>query len=528
MAHKWTVKRGEKEHGPLSSDQLRNLARTGKLKPTDLVLRGETGEWKEASSVAGLLSQSDAVATTTTTVSAPEHEATPPQSDSLGFIDWYKTKWMFQQPSVAQAALWLFYGWLWIPVWYMTTARTGNIFVKVAVGAILLALFLPAIKNAREAARRAQERANANSQSPTLDADERLALLRSENMTAVPADAVVLHDQAIDESFSPYKSGLERLEDKFVLMGGPLIRIVSEVKHSPGNIIESGMMKSYTFESKSGPALDEKDFGGTTTTRTRVRVHDGTIQTADDANGDSILENDSFWEPVLKLGAKTGDRWNREVRDVHDATYTVKNFFEWNGGVYAVVEEKSIHKTTNGNKLRFRTTTWYQQHVGKVRWTTWYAEGDAPLAWKHSGITVPVDRKSVPSPNAKESEGTQSIRYELRPKLAYIALTGNERISLTGLVGRTRFQQTTPETFQNWMRDAARTVDPSMSHAEIEALATPTDIEDRRISGFAVEVHFVRYGPNVQLAFIPKTDGGELCLLMAQIDGKKYSPIEDR
>lgn len=159
MAHKWKVKRGQKEHGPLSSEQLRSLARTGKLKPTDLVRRGEIGEWKEASSVAGLLSQGNEARKTATAGPVSEPAANSSPSESLGFIEWYKTKWMAQQPAVAQAALWLFYGWLWIPTWYLTTARTGNIFVKVAVGAILVALLLPAIKNAREAARRAQERA---------------------------------------------------------------------------------------------------------------------------------------------------------------------------------------------------------------------------------------------------------------------------------------------------------------------------------------------------------------------------------
>ena len=56
MAHQWTIKRGQKEHGPVSSAQLRKMAIDGKLKPTDLVRCGDTDEWREASSVAGLFS----------------------------------------------------------------------------------------------------------------------------------------------------------------------------------------------------------------------------------------------------------------------------------------------------------------------------------------------------------------------------------------------------------------------------------------------------------------------------------------
>ncbi|QDU94051.1 hypothetical protein Pla8534_18370 [Lignipirellula cremea] len=48
------VKRGENEHGPVSSGQLRNLASSGKLRPNDLVRHGENDAWKEAASVAGL------------------------------------------------------------------------------------------------------------------------------------------------------------------------------------------------------------------------------------------------------------------------------------------------------------------------------------------------------------------------------------------------------------------------------------------------------------------------------------------
>jgi len=141
VAHKWTVKRGQKEHGPLSSEQLRNLARTGKLKPKDLVRRGETGDWKEASSVAGLFAEGREVGDASNQPPVADPVTTPAPSDSLGFVDWYKTKWMAQKPAVAQAALWLFYGVVWIPAWFLFSSN-GSKAHKAWVGGAVAAFFL--------------------------------------------------------------------------------------------------------------------------------------------------------------------------------------------------------------------------------------------------------------------------------------------------------------------------------------------------------------------------------------------------
>lgn len=53
MTDKWHIKRGNKVHGPISSEQLRNLANIGKLRPTDLV-RNDKSDWRQADSISGL------------------------------------------------------------------------------------------------------------------------------------------------------------------------------------------------------------------------------------------------------------------------------------------------------------------------------------------------------------------------------------------------------------------------------------------------------------------------------------------
>lgn len=155
MAYEWTVKRGQKEHGPLSSQQLRKLANSGKLKPADLVRRDETGKWKEASDVAGLFSQPIDADKASRHSPAAAPTASPATRNSLGRLDLYKTKQLPEQLALAQATRWLFHRCFRAPASCIRTVRTGNAAVKAAAGAIVLALLLTAIRNARDVANRA-------------------------------------------------------------------------------------------------------------------------------------------------------------------------------------------------------------------------------------------------------------------------------------------------------------------------------------------------------------------------------------
>lgn len=56
MTDQWRIKRANKEYGPISSEQLRNLANTGKLRPTDLI-RSDKSDWRHADSISGLFPQ---------------------------------------------------------------------------------------------------------------------------------------------------------------------------------------------------------------------------------------------------------------------------------------------------------------------------------------------------------------------------------------------------------------------------------------------------------------------------------------
>jgi tetratricopeptide (TPR) repeat protein len=50
----WYVRLGAQEHGPITAEQLKALAQTGRLKPQDWVRQGEAGTWTPAKQVGGL------------------------------------------------------------------------------------------------------------------------------------------------------------------------------------------------------------------------------------------------------------------------------------------------------------------------------------------------------------------------------------------------------------------------------------------------------------------------------------------
>lgn len=54
QAQQWFVRRGDKEHGPFTSKQLRSMAASGKITVDDLLRKGDSPKWIKAGSVKGL------------------------------------------------------------------------------------------------------------------------------------------------------------------------------------------------------------------------------------------------------------------------------------------------------------------------------------------------------------------------------------------------------------------------------------------------------------------------------------------
>jgi len=55
MSQEWWYATGDQKHGPITSEQLKTLARSGELMPSDLVWTEGMTDWRQASSVKGLM-----------------------------------------------------------------------------------------------------------------------------------------------------------------------------------------------------------------------------------------------------------------------------------------------------------------------------------------------------------------------------------------------------------------------------------------------------------------------------------------
>jgi hypothetical protein len=130
---KWFYLTGGQPTGPIEPAALKQLATTGRLKPTDKVRREDMAEWYEAKQVKGLFpsavdqpggSHVDGNA-------APPREAgkVPLRSPvqrvvNKSFRAWYGARlgriWL-----PLQIVLWLFYGFIWIPAWWFAWLLVG-------------------------------------------------------------------------------------------------------------------------------------------------------------------------------------------------------------------------------------------------------------------------------------------------------------------------------------------------------------------------------------------------------------------
>jgi len=88
MASDWYLKIADKEVGPLSSQQLKVMARKGQLTADDLIRQGSAGAWVPAGRVKGLLTTGDSDSSDSTVVNLPTAKPLddPPEGPAKGTI----------------------------------------------------------------------------------------------------------------------------------------------------------------------------------------------------------------------------------------------------------------------------------------------------------------------------------------------------------------------------------------------------------------------------------------------------------
>jgi len=99
MAITWFYEKDGTQHGPISSNELKQLAANGDLEPKDLVWREGTSKWRQADSVKGLLFY--ARSTKTPVVDLGEDPTVPDAKEIVQEADTIVNEW-FDEPHLGE------------------------------------------------------------------------------------------------------------------------------------------------------------------------------------------------------------------------------------------------------------------------------------------------------------------------------------------------------------------------------------------------------------------------------------------
>ncbi|QDU94055.1 DUF4339 domain-containing protein [Lignipirellula cremea] len=123
MGQAWYAKRGDREIGPVAQATLEKWAEFGRLRPSDYVRRQNETDWRPASEAVQFKRQSSIAES-----SQPDPKFSPSDvsSSATPFGEWYEARWLSKLRWYFQITLWLIYGFVWIPIWYVATATPSG------------------------------------------------------------------------------------------------------------------------------------------------------------------------------------------------------------------------------------------------------------------------------------------------------------------------------------------------------------------------------------------------------------------
>lgn len=332
----WHYSRAGERYGPITAAQLKELATTGQLGPADLVWREDMTDWRKASSVKGLFPER--AKQTPTMTPPPVHPIDGKESE---------TKTLTPKR--------LLLGCLFIPV--------------------LIALLLPAVKQARDAARKAQAERQSEK---TRDG--------SGTMADSPATPDLLSGSASDSSASTTPTNVGTLEEMGEKVYDSLL--FARVEQSPDIApipLAEDFAQSGTFRFRqiipdiTKTTMSQTEWENMTTLgykeRTEVREFSEAYDLRlSDGEPKSLLE----WHPhsvvpevfpIVRIGAMPGDKWEWTNQAI-DGTkvifrYTYRRCVQHNG-IPCVMIESEEHAL--GIQLS-KHIQWYARGIGLVKKT---------------------------------------------------------------------------------------------------------------------------------------------------------------
>lgn len=112
--------------GPITISKLQDLARTGRLRPDDQVRQTLDEAWKSASEVLTFPHQTASSVVEPPPISSTESQPVSVKEQAEPFLGWYRDRWVYSLRWFYQLPIWLVYGFVWIPIWYVLSATPSG------------------------------------------------------------------------------------------------------------------------------------------------------------------------------------------------------------------------------------------------------------------------------------------------------------------------------------------------------------------------------------------------------------------
>jgi len=426
MAQNWYVIRGNNEQGPLTAQRLKEMAGNGQLRPTDKVRREDMQTPKLAGEVKGLFPPPTADAPATSTA---DSSSTPTATKS----PLWENAALIAASVVFCLPVGLFFVWrhpTWgRPVKWAWTGAVGLIFVGLMALGLMSRLadrnalaqadaqwqagdkagavskYRPmldrlgrkemALAYGRcidyefetgngEAAKKLLAEATQKGVVPEVSHPDAKALVASGTQQPVrPSGGSTTKDNLDDTltaDFWPHKPGTKQQTVGVLQFGKASAQFRKEYTYEPGGTLMVRWIENFIPQGQDLALPKAK--------RMQYRLKDGYFEIGED----NEVAKQIVWRPFLKVGAKVGDSWEREIMPGIKETYTLTKFGDPKSG------PKEVDWKGTGTKEKV-----YAAHI-EVRTTTDIGGGSVPPAIEEVelGRSIgPVSRRSYTEKGGK-------------------------------------------------------------------------------------------------------------------------------
>lgn len=336
-AQTWFVVRDGKEEGPFTGTALKDMVASGKLKPTDQVRRADVETGRPASQIKGLFPESGLAERTSGKAQPPEL----PQPATN------KKKWLVIGSVVAAVLFLSCAGLVGLGLFVSQSERKeaqksyteANELWDAGKKDEAAGKYRSALKGLRgeeralaygrlidhecekgntEAARTLAADAAKAKVTPTVSHPDAKSLLTTGQVSGQqPGGSAVAQGDVLTAEFYPHQPGTkQQVIGPLYIAKGQAARFRKEYTHEPGGVIAVRWLRNAGPQGQDLPIPKPR--------KVQHRQKDGFIEIGEE--NETLRQ--TLWHPVVKLGAKVGDEWEREVIPGMKEKYKLVGFGE--------------------------------------------------------------------------------------------------------------------------------------------------------------------------------------------------------